>query len=100
MEQYQDAAYGLQRGSDRWRTLCEGPAAPPGESPGLLCPFHLHTPRSRDVFPTSPGVEFSWKCQIDLGLTLRCKRSSGYSGELVVMAAYGPRSAPPMQRKS
>src|SRR4029450_11736611 len=61
LEQSQDTAAGLQRGNDPWGPLCEGLAAPPGASSGLLCPFHLHTPRHRDVFPASPGVEFTWK---------------------------------------
>src|SRR5215475_1028824 len=75
MEQSQDTASGLQRSSDPWRTLCEGLAAPPGESPGLLCPFHLHIPGNRDVFPASPGVEFSWKCRIALWTLQLMERS-------------------------
>src|SRR4029453_15333323 len=66
LEQSQDTASGLQRGNDPGGTLCEGLAAPPGVSSGLLCPFHLHTPRNRDIFPASPGVEFAWKCWITL----------------------------------
>src|SRR5262249_20502284 len=62
MEQYQDAGYGSQRGSDPWGTLRQGPAAPAGESPGFLCPFHLRIPRDRNVSQASFGVRLSKYC--------------------------------------
>src|SRR4029453_17421347 len=55
VEQPQDAAYESQRRGDPWRTLCEGPEAPPGGASGLLCALYLYISRSRIIFPAAPG---------------------------------------------